>query len=174
MKTFFTSDHHFGHTNIIKYTNRPFDGIEEHDRTLIHNWNSVVGPNDIVYHLGDFCFKNFNSYFYALNGKIIFIEGNHDKETSKNKEKFVSYQKYLEVGVEGQRIILCHYAFRVWNKSHYGSWNLYGHSHGSLPDDPNARAIDVGIDCHNYFPLEFNEIKKIMGQKNWQPVDHHK
>ena len=90
MKTFFTADHHFGHANIIKYTNRPFTNIEEQDRILIQNWNSVVGPNDMVYYLGDFCFRDFNKYFHALNGKIIFIEGNHDKVAAKNKEKFVT------------------------------------------------------------------------------------
>ena len=62
---------------------------------------------------------------------------------------------------------------RVWNKSHYGSWNLYGHSHGSLPDDPHARAIDVGVDCHNFAPVSFDEVKVIMERKLWKPIDHH-
>ena len=35
-----------------------------------------------------------------------------------------------------QDIVLCHYAMRVWQKSHYGAWMLYGHSHGTLPDNP--------------------------------------
>ena len=53
---FFTSDTHFGHTNIIKYCKRPFNSLEEHDETLIKNWNNKVGENDIIFHLGDFAF----------------------------------------------------------------------------------------------------------------------
>lgn len=170
---FFTGDTHFKHGNIIKYCNRPFSSLEEHDETLIQNWNNVVKKEDIVYHLGDFCFRDFNDYFYRLNGQIHFIEGNHDKETHKHRDKFASYSKYKEIGVGDQKIVLCHYAFRIWNKSHYGSWNLYGHSHGSLSDDPHARAIDVGVDCHNYTPIEYEQVKEIMFKKLWQPIDHH-
>ena len=176
MSIFFTADTHFGHTNIIKYCNRPYSSTEENDNQLIKNYNEVVGPKDIVYFLGDFCFKkshDFDYYFNQLNGQIHFIEGNHDRDAQKNRNRFASYSKYREIKVDGITIVLCHYAFRVWNKSHHGSWHLYGHSHGSLPDDPHARSIDVGVDCHNYRPIEFNEIKKIMDRKLWQPIDHH-
>jgi calcineurin-like phosphoesterase family protein len=70
-------------------------------------------------------------------------------------------------------ITLLHYALRVWNKSHYSSWHLYGHSHGSLPDDPNSMSFDVGIDCHNYTPISFEQVKAIMARKTYVPVDHH-
>jgi len=62
---------------------------------------------------------------------------------------------------------------RVWNKSHHGALNLYGHSHGSLPDDPHALAIDVGVDCHNFTPISFEQVKKIMSKKTFKPIDHH-
>lgn len=54
-RVFFTSDTHFNHTNIIKYCQRPFRDIYEMNETLIANWNNVVAPDDIVFHLGDFC-----------------------------------------------------------------------------------------------------------------------
>jgi calcineurin-like phosphoesterase family protein len=79
----------------------------------------------------------------------------------------------LEIAVEGQDITLCHYALRVFNKSHHGSWHLYGHSHGTLPDDPNSLSFDVGVDCHNYFPISLDQVKKIMSKKTWKPIDHH-
>jgi hypothetical protein len=51
------------------------------------------------------------------------------------------------VEVNGQPIWLSHYAHRVWMRSHHGAWHLYGHGHHSLPDDPHARSIDVGVDA---------------------------
>lgn len=60
MATFFTSDTHFGHTGIIQACNRPFISTEFMDEALIRNWNATVGPNDDVWHLGDFTPKNHN------------------------------------------------------------------------------------------------------------------
>ena len=51
---FFTSDHHFYHSNIIKYCQRPFHSVEEMNEEMIRRWNSVVGVDDTVYYLGDF------------------------------------------------------------------------------------------------------------------------
>jgi len=178
MNYWFTADTHFGHANIIKYCNRPFKEESEMNKVIIANWNSVVNKNDLVYHLGDFCFGNkdyyFNAFFEQLNGKIILIKGNHDKLSAKNRDKFFAYSdSYREIEVNGQDITLCHYSMRVWNKSHRGSWHLYGHSHGSLADDPNSLSFDCGVDCHNYTPINFEQVKEIMSKKVWKPIDHH-
>ncbi len=140
------------------------------DESLINNWNSVVKQNDIVYHLGDFCLgrlENFDSYFSRLNGKIILIEGNHDRNASKNKEKFFEYHKgFIEINVGGWPLTLCHYAMKSWNNSYWGSFHLYGHSHGKLPDDIAILSFDVGVDCHNYTPISIEQVKEIMKKKN--------
>jgi calcineurin-like phosphoesterase family protein len=184
---FFTSDTHFGHANIVKYCQRPFESIEEHDQILIGNWNRTVGKNDTVYHLGDFCFKNktndFESYLKKLNGFIYLIWGNHDQVAKYekmakgmhvfNQDKIRFLGDYERIKIEGQDIILSHYSFRVWDKSHHGSWNLYGHSHGTLFDDPHLRSIDVGVDSHNYYPISFDQVKRLMNNKYWRPIDHH-
>lgn len=175
MTTWFTSDTHFSHANIIKYSNRPFNSVEEMDRALIANWNAKVGQYDVVRFLGDFCFSDLEkgqSYFDQLNGVKHLIVGNHDK-TAVQIKGWKSISQFEEIKVEGQSITLCHYAMRVWNKSHHGAWHLYGHSHGSLPDDPNSRSFDVGVDCHAYQPLNMDDISRIMKRKTWKAVDHH-
>jgi calcineurin-like phosphoesterase family protein len=151
------------------------------DEALIKNWNEKVKPEDLVFHLGDFSFQNASKYRDRLNGSIRFIRGNHDKaaehyyQTNKTAKvkPFLSFEDVRMVVHNDQRIWLSHYAHRVWPHSHRGCWHLYGHSHGTLPDDPNALAIDCGVDCHNYTPLSFDEVKKIMENKTFKPIDHH-
>jgi calcineurin-like phosphoesterase family protein len=178
MNCWFTSDTHFGHANIIKYCNRPFADSVEMNEALIANWNAVVGPKDLIYHLGDFAFGredyNFDALFNRLNGLIVFIKGNHDRLAWRNRGKFYNaHDSYHEVQINGKDITLCHYAMRVWNKSHHGAWHLYGHSHGTLPDDPNALSFDCGVDCHNYTPINFDQVEAIMAKKTFKPIDHH-
>jgi len=72
-KVFFTSDTHFNHVNIIKYCSRPFSSVEEMNREMIARWNSVVGPEDTVFHLGDFAMgysTEWPSFLSQLNFKI--------------------------------------------------------------------------------------------------------
>lgn len=146
---YFTGDEHYGHRNVIKYCNRPFQDVEEMDREIIKRHNEVVSDNDIVYHLGDFSLKkNRSKYLEQLKGKHIFIKGNHDKE---------GYD-ILEIKIDGQSIVLCHYAMRVWNKSHYGSWELFGHSHNTL--EPIGKQMDVGVDTNNFYPYSFEDVKR--------------
>jgi calcineurin-like phosphoesterase family protein len=153
------------------------------DETIISNWNKVVGENDLVYHLGDFAFGPredntgkifFENLFNRLNGLIVLIKGNHDSLAWKNRGCFyASYDSYHEIRINGQDITLCHYAMKIWNKSHRGAWHLYGHSHESLPDDKQSLSFDVGVDCHNYTPINFERVKDIMSKKNFKPIDHH-
>jgi calcineurin-like phosphoesterase family protein len=183
MNYWFTSDTHFGHANIIKYSKRPFADAVEMNEAIISNWNNVVQDGDLVYHLGDFVFAGrdkqmaniiFGNLFRRLKGMIILIKGNHDQVAWANREQFYSSSdSYREIEINGQTITLCHYAMRVWNHSHHGAWHLYGHSHGSLPDDPNSLSFDCGVDCHNYKPLNFEQVKEIMSKKTYKPIDHH-
>jgi len=179
----FTSDQHWGHGNIIRFSKRPYANVEEMNERLIENWNRVVGPQDLVYHLGDVFLtttEEARQIRSRLNGRICLIQGNHEKTALSLRGAFEWVKDYYELKAPDpdaangmQRIVLCHYAFRVWNKSHHGAWHLYGHSHGSLPDDPNALSFDVGVDCHNYTPINYRRVKEIMATKHFVPVDHH-
>lgn len=156
------------------------------DKALIANWNAEVKPDDVVYHLGDFCFGRSDrviTLLRQLNGKIKFIFGNHDEPMHDYKKikhlypdlenKVTFLGNLAEVIVESQTIVLCHYAMRTFNKMHRGYWHLYGHSHGALPDDKTSLSFDVGIDCHNYKPISFERVGEIMSTKTFTPLDHH-
>lgn len=179
-KTYFTSDTHFGHKNIIAHSHRPFKTTEEMGAVLIENWNAVVNPTDTVYHLGDFALcnsKRATEILHSLHGEIHLILGNHDSwlKGQRRRDLFASVSQLKRVTVEDQIVVLCHYAMRVWERSHKGVWQLYGHSHGSLPDDPNALSLDVGVDTElaGYAPVSMDQLREAMARKEWQPVDHH-
>ena len=172
MTIYYTSDTHFYHTNIIKYSNRPFKSVEEMNYEMIKRWNEVVTPQDTVYHLGDFGFadrsKN-DRISVQLNGLKFMLLGNHDKSSPAG---FTKLGQCLEIYDENYKIVLCHYGMRVWNKSHHGALHLYGHSHGSLPGD--SQSLDVGVDCWDYYPVALPSIlrrMKTLPQRT--PVDHH-
>lgn len=157
---YFTSDHHFGHENVIQYSSRPFENVDDMTKALVKNWNDTVKKGDTVYCLGDFSLSNFvftKEILLSLTGEKHVILGNHDSILKKNKallELFASVHelrtiKVPDEDVDGghQLIVLCHYAMRVWDRSHYGSWQLYGHSHNSLPEVETMRSMDIGVDA---------------------------
>lgn len=186
---------------------RDFDTLEEHNETLINNINNTVGENDILFCLGDWSFgtyknkdnvNNIRRFREQLNCKNIhLVLGNHDSEIANNKdntqELFSSCNPYLEITVIEQPteqkikpikqfIVLSHYAHIVWNKSHNGSWMLYGHSHGNLDGDialdaysiKNRKTMDVGFDTHPEFrPYSYEEVKELMRDRNNIKIDHH-
>ena len=168
MNHFFSADHHLSHKNIIKYCNRPFT-FEQHDDELIKRWNERVTNEDRVYHLGDFSWCPAFPILERLNFRsMIWILGNHDRKVKEgimsSKGRDIKICRYMEeISVNGQEITLCHYSMRRWNKSHYGTWHLYGHSHGTLP--PYRLSMDVGVDAHDFYPVSFEEVKKFMNEQ---------
>ena len=175
-KIWFTADHHFGHTNIIENCNRPFSTVEEMDSIMIERWNEVVRKNDMVYHLGDITlYKDVSKYISKLNGHITVIPGNHDfRWMGLHFDYDVLYTKTgimgitaplveLKMRAEKTIMVLCHYALRTWNRSHYGSLHLHGHSHGMLEQFPNS--MDVGVDCHNFYPISLSFVMENLYDK---------
>lgn len=197
MKTFFSSDFHFGQINICKGTTvwedgwRDFENPNEMDEELLENINKMIGENDVLYYNGDFAFggiKNIPKYRKLIRCKTIhYILGNHDQHIRSNKivdgiplkSLFTSVQEVLEKKINGQRMFLSHYAHRVWDKSHYGSVHLYGHSHDSLDvHGYYGRSMDIGIDSAfrlkgKYKPFSFEEVMDIMNSRPIKYVDHH-
>lgn len=165
---YFSADWHLEHRKIIEHSHRPFGSVEEMNETIIGNTNSAVGRGDILYILGDFCMGNLAAVTRFRNlikcPQVHLIRGNHDNLSAKQYQDagFFFHGDMYEVKEGEQYITLCHYAMRRWNRSHHGSWSLFGHSHGNLPDDPKLFSFDVGVDCHNFFPLSFDQVKEKM------------
>lgn len=184
MTTWFTADTHFNHENVIKYSSRPFADLHEMTEQMIQSWNAVVKAGDTVYHLGDFALSYgkkhaelIDQLLARLNGQKWLIVGNHDLYEVVKNPRWVGVKHYHKIKVDigrqqKQPIVLCHYSMRVWEQSHFGSWMLYGHSHGNLPDI-GGKTIDVGVDCHNYRPISLGEVDKIMDGREIVSVDHH-
>lgn len=159
MRTLFTADLHLGHENILRFCDRPFETIEEHDRVLVGLWNSVVAPADTVYVIGDFAHKvhprRMRQLFDSLRGEKHLIIGNHDKGAT-HSLPWASVSDRVAVSVDGTRLMLDHYPGRSWHGSNRGVIQLYGHVHGRLPDLWNA--LDVGVDRWNYMPVDLPQI----------------
>lgn len=181
-----TSDHHLGHINIIKYTERPFEALKEMDDELVRRWNGRVKPKDSVYHLGDFTLGGVNvarSYFSRLNGKIYVVPGGHDRRWVKTKEYLYSKDyivtvlpQLYELKYQKRRFVLCHYPMRSWEGSHYGSIHLHGHCHGTIglldessdtqlpPDQKRGKRLDVSVDCWDFYPITIHQVMDVMGK----------
>lgn len=162
---FLTSDHHFGHKNILNYQpdTRPFDSVEEMNEQLVQRHNEVVKPNDVVYMLGDFAFtsqEQIKEYLQRMNGRKYFIYGNHDRKIRQGdfSEDFVWMKDYAETKINGKSVSLFHYPIHSWNKMHFGAYQFYGHTHGQIPHLYHGRSMDVGVDTHDCYPWNAQEI----------------
>jgi calcineurin-like phosphoesterase family protein len=159
---------------------------DQMNEEMIARWNAKVQPEDTVYHVGDVLFcdgAKAERLLSRLNGQIFLVYGNHDKPIKQNaklRERFVKCSDYLEISIKDpdaprgvQNIVMSHYAMLVWNKSHHGTWMLHGHSHGGLRYPYDGKILDVGVDPHDLAPISYEEVKRLMSKKKFQPVDHH-
>jgi len=172
---YFTADLHLGHENILRFTDRLFKTIEEHDAYLIKRWNETVDNKDTIYILGDFAWTNHRKYLGRLNGHKILIVGSHDKMSQLDKKQFTAIHPGMFVTeIEKQPFTLTHCAMLIWERSHYGAINLHGHSHGRLPEYPDVKRMDVGVDVspYDYAPIPLEFILYKMGLKGPKDIKY--
>lgn len=189
MKIWFSSDHHFYHTNVIKYCNRPFSTVEEMNEEMVRRWNTLVSPGDLVYYLGDFSLSRRAAELFVprLNGNIFLIAGNHDhchpahaKKPEKQKKMISEYLRYGFQSVvtdyytlavdQDLNLLLCHmpYSGDSGDKERYakyrpkdqGMWLLHGHVHNAWK--VKGRQINVGADVWSFAPVSLDEILAIV------------
>lgn len=158
------------------------EGVALMNDAIISGVNKTVGKNDTLFFLGDWCLAKDDEYKKVaaecrnrINCKDVrMVWGNHDQPVLIH-DLFEDHADLWELKYEGISIVMCHYAMAAWNKSHRGSWQLYGHSHSELEPFmnkimPGRRSIDVGIDnaaklLGEYRPFSFEELKKHFADK---------
>ena len=171
MATYFTADQHLGHANIIQYCRRPFGSVEHMDEVLIQNHNRRVRPKDTVYILGDFTLRSRKwamDYASRLHGTKLFIQGSHDSWMRGIGGGLIVERMYilpplytLEL-TDHPPIVLCHYPMLVWDRSHYGSWHLFGHQHNHSREVRRGLSLNVGVDCWSYQPISLDEVEEAL------------
>lgn len=170
-KTFFIADTHFGHANVIWYSNRPFQNIQEHDEALIKNWNRVVKGDARVFMLGDFALTGKDKIIkivQKLNGRKILIAGNHDGASAKTY-----YQAGFETVIK-YPIIFGDFLLSHMPQEKVGSFiNIHGHVHEKQGILRNmANYFCVSVENINYTPIELGELNEKIQEKKEKINEH--
>lgn len=164
--TFFTSDLHLGHRNIIQFEKdaRPFDSVEAHDEAIIANWNAVVGPDDVVWVLGDVCFgRRTIPKLAALKGRKHLVMGNHDSNYAEELRPYFS--RMVGVWVMGDWV-LTHVPVHPNQLDHRYRVNVHGHLHSKRVqtlgylERPDPRYINVCLEHTGLAPVALEQIRK--------------
>jgi len=167
-KTWFTSDTHFFHSNIIKYCGRPYNNFDEMNNSIIKKWNERIKPEDTVYFLGDFNFKSgsgrgegepikVQEIIRKLNGHIIFIKGNHDGDSNGIKSPI----KAMVIELGGMEIFCTH---DPADSNNAFKLNLCGHVHEKWKSRIDVKhgmrtvIINCGVDVWDFYPVSLEEI----------------
>ena len=161
MQYFFIADPHLGHAHSIAFDGRPFASTEEMDKEIIRRWNRKVRPDDHVYVIGDFTYRNTRpvaEYAGQLNGKIHLVRGNHDKRGEENESCFYEVTNYKKIVVPAFgkkcRLVLCHYFLPFYRGALYGAIMLHGHTHktflSSFEECVKTIFRRIGLPCAAY------------------------
>ena len=186
MATWFSADLHFGHANIIGYSARPFNDVEEMNAGLIERWNSTVAPNDEVWVLGDVAMGKIAETLprvRELNGRKHLVSGNHDRCWHGNGQHAADWvERYYDAGFDtiehdiirlhlnGHRVLACHFPYHgdshdeerfiVHRPRDTGEWLLHGHVHDRWRQC--GRMINVGVDGWGGRPVSQEELIELI------------
>ena len=186
MSRWWSSDQHFGHTNIIRYCGRPFVDTDAMAAAMVDRWNDVVADSDEVWMLGDLVMNqlavNLAAHVARLKGRKILVPGNHDACWQGHRKGPRQVPAYLEVGgvhiaddpspvvIAGQQLRISHFPYRI--DTHHdlryvehrpdddGGWLLHGHVHEKWRQ--NGRQINVGVDAWDFAPVSDDTISEMI------------
>ena len=186
MGRWYTSDHHFGHQNIIRYCDRPFPDADAMDNEMVARWNDVVVDSDEVWILGDLVMggktQGLAGHVARLKGQKILVPGNHDRCWQGNKDHRWERADYYHIGgihkifdnpethtIAGQTAHLNHFPHKLderndmkfahWRPQDNGGWLLHGHIHDKWRQ--RGRQINVGVDAWHFAPVPEHTIAEL-------------
>lgn len=195
MATFFISDTHVFHNNILRLGDgRPFEDIDHHDFSIVNNWNHVVGIEDTVVHCGDVALGQWPVGLERLsrcNGYKILVPGNHDRvssvESEKRRERFLPdylevfdevWDETAQISLQGQMFVVSHYPYHGdhFEKDRHAELRpvdagvplIHGHTHQKEQVTRSNRGtvmISVGVDSNNWTPVHEDEILRRLRTK---------
>lgn len=155
IKYYFTSDYHLRHSNIIRYCDRPFADVDEMNETIIEKHNSKVKPEDTVLFLGDFSFGSRQPFLDRLNGKYVFIRGNHDDKP---------IIESITINYGGFDIYMTH-----WPQNYNPNYdlNFIGHVHEKwrVREKNDTILINVGVDQWDFEPVSIGDIHRLLNEE---------
>ncbi len=192
MTRYFTADQHFGHENIIKFCDRPYNSVNHMNGVMLSNINQVCTEDDDLYVLGDWAMGRIADTLplaLELRPRLHLIPGNHDRcwtfgyKNATRREEWL--QKYREVGfyilneqvyinIGSYRVLLCH--FPVTGDSHEGEdrfserrptrdgkWDFLLHGHTHDRHTESQDEINIGVDVWDFYPVHEDKLLQYMG-----------
>lgn len=161
-KIWFTSDTHFSHQRTLDLSKRPYNSVSEMNMDMVIKWNSLVGRDDTVYHLGDFGNYGFRK---VLNGRIILLLGNYERKDIEDSIVTIEEleNKYLFETVVDSKSLKQLIADKKYELVHEPTnaitdvFKLFGHIHKLQMVKRNG--LNVGVDCHNFYPISLETVE---------------
>lgn len=163
MNRFVTSNLQLGRPSVIEKYGRPFENVDQMTSQIVKNWNSVVGKNDLVYHLGNFAWdpKTAQDAISQLNGTIWFIPGEIDGAVLELNNKGMLLGSSIKPSImplEKMKVTISYWPLKEWPKKNEGFWSLIGHPLLEYKSDPKERVINVSTDLWGFKPQNLQHI----------------
>ena len=165
------SDQHFGHKNIIGFSDRPYPNLELMHECMILNHNDYVEPGDICIWVGDVAFLNdseANKLIRQCNGYKILILGNHD--INKGKAKKLDFDeihllKHVPVNYGYTKrfdFVFTHYPCRNFDDK---TINIHGHEHVAFLYTNTPNHINVNCELHGFKPINISKLAEMVSKR---------
>ncbi len=168
MARYLISDHHFGHSNIIKYCDRPFSSVGEMDSAMLDQYYETIDTDDVLIHLGDVAMdmqdgRETIERFDQLDADLL-VRGNHDVGLSAGQSPFPVVDA-CTLDHRGYEFYCTHRPEDV--PESWDGWVLHGHHHNNdLEQFPfvyyDEKRVNVGVEVLDYKPIRLDRIVEIL------------